>query len=395
VRIRELAAEGWRNLAPLALRPGDRLSVLYGDNGQGKTNVLEAAYYLAALRSFRTTHAEDLIGREAPSGRARLRADVVHRGLERRFEIELSAAGRVARLDGKLVRGTAAALGTVSVVLFVPEDLLLPRAAPAARRRFMDLAIFNVERGYYGEASAFQKVLRSRNALLRRGGPDPVLLDTYDDELARTGARVVMRRRALIAALGPRLAEHFRALHSEVPVALRYRSDPALEVAADELAVTAALREGLVARHALDERRRFTGFGPHTDDLEIVLGGVLARSHASQGQLRSLVLALKLAELTHIEASLGEPPVLLLDDVPSELDPDRRALLFRVIARLDCQTLISVTEREIVPGPISTGAATLPVGSDTPFAAASIDVPGTRPARRDFWVQAFRFMAQP
>src|SRR4051812_36443749 len=248
MRIRELAAEGWRNLAPLALTPGERLSVLYGDNGQGKTNVLEAAYYLAALRSFRTTHAEDLIRRDEPSGRARLRANIIHRGLERRFEVELSAAGRIARLDGKLVRGTSAALGTVSVVLFVPEDLLLPRAAPAARRRFLDLAIFNVERGYYAEASAFQKVLRSRNALLKRRDWDRTLLDAFDDELARTGARVVMRRRALTGALAPRLADHFRALHGELPVSLVYRSEATVEAAIDEDGVRAALARGLADR---------------------------------------------------------------------------------------------------------------------------------------------------
>ena len=214
--------------------PAERLSVLFGDNGQGKTNVLEAAYYLAALRSFRTTHADDLIQRGEPNGRARLRAEVLHRGLERRFEIQLGPGGRVAKLDGKLVRSTAAALGAVSVVLFVPEDLLLPRAAPAARRRFLDLAIFNVERGYYAEASAFQKVLRNRNALLKRRDWDRTLLDTFDDELARTGARVVMRRRALVAALAPRLADHFHALHGDLPVSLTYRSDATVEAAADE-----------------------------------------------------------------------------------------------------------------------------------------------------------------
>jgi DNA replication and repair protein RecF len=352
VRIRELWAEGWRNLEPLRLTPGEHLSVLFGDNGQGKTNVLEAVYYLAALRSFRTTHSEDLLRRAEQLGRARLRADVLHRGLDRRFEIELSAAGRLARLDGKLVRGTAAALGAVSVVLFVPEDLLLSRAAPSARRRFLDLAIFNVERGYYGEASAFQKVLKNRNALLRQGAAQATfatLLDTYDQELARTGARVVVRRRALVAALEPRFRGHFRALHGDSSVSLTYRSAPEVEAAGDEAAVLAALERGLAGRRGLDVRRRFTGFGPQTDDLEIGFSGTLARSVASQGQLRSLMLALKLAELTHVEACLGEPPVLLLDDVPSELDPSRRGLLFEVIAALDCQTLISVTEREIVP----------------------------------------------
>jgi DNA replication and repair protein RecF len=153
----------------------------------------------------------------------------------------------------------------------------------------------------------------------------------------------------MAAALGPRVAEHFRALHADLPVTLHYRSDPAIELAPDEEGVRAALSTGLADRRALDERRRFTGFGPQADDLEVGLSGSLARTHASQGQLRSLMLSLKLAELTEVSARLGDPPILLLDDVPSELDPSRRALLFEVITKLDCQTLISVTEREIVP----------------------------------------------
>jgi DNA replication and repair protein RecF len=350
MRIRELAADGWRNLAPLRLALGERLTVLSGDNGQGKTNVIEAAYYLAALRSFRTTHVEDLVQRGEAGGRARLRAEIDQVTLSRRLELEVAAGGRTVRLDGKLVRSTAAALGLLRVVLFVPEDLLLPRAAPAARRRFADLAIFNLERGYYAEASAFQKVLRNRNALLKRGTLDATLLDAFDEELARTGARVVMRRRALAAALAPRFAALFRELHGAIPVSLLYRSHPEVEAATDEAGVRAALGRGLADRRSLDERRRFTGFGPQTDDLEIGLGDALARAHASQGQLRSLMLALKLAELTEIGERLSDPPVLLLDDVPSELDAQRRGLLFEVVSRLDCQTLISVTERDLVPG---------------------------------------------
>jgi DNA replication and repair protein RecF len=350
LRLRELRAQGWRNLEPLVLAPSPRVTVLHGDNGQGKTNVIEAAYYLATLRSFRTSRADDLIqAGGAATGRAALGADVEHRGLERRVEVELGPAGRVVHLDGKVVRGATAIFGAVSVVLFVPEDLLLPRAAPAARRRFLDLAVFNVERRYYKEAGAFQKVLKSRNILLRRGRPDPLLLDTYDEELARAGARVVLRRRALVAELAPRARDLFRALHGDLPVDLRYRSDPAVEAAGQEEALREALLAGLRERRALDERRRFTGYGPQTDDIEIALGGRLAREHASQGQLRSLVLALKLAELTNVEARLGDVPVLLLDDVPSELDAGRRRFLFEIVGGLSCQTLISVTDRQVVP----------------------------------------------
>jgi DNA replication and repair protein RecF len=334
----------------LTLVPSPRVTVLWGDNGQGKTNVIEAVYYLATLRSFRTARIQDAIQvGEAAGGRAQLGARVEHLGLERSVEIELGAAGRTARIDGKAVRGAASVFGAVSVVLFVPEDLLLPRAAPAARRRFLDMAVFNVERGYYREAAAFQRVLKSRNLLLRRGRPDPVLLETYDDELSRTGARLVVRRRDLLAELGPRASALFRALHGPLEVAVSYRSDPTVAAAPDEAGVRAALRAGLEARRALDERRRFTTFGPQSDDVEIALEGRLAREHASQGQLRSLVLALKLAELTHVEARLGDTPILLLDDVPSELDATRRGFLFEMVGGLSCQTIISVTEPGVIP----------------------------------------------
>lgn len=348
--IRALSAVGWRNLAPLALPLGPRLTVLFGNNGQGKTNVIEAIYYLATLRSFRTSQAADLVAAElGPTGAARLGAAVESQGLERKLQVTIAAGGRKLTVDGKAVRGAAAIFGALSVVLFVPEDLLLLRAAPAMRRRFLDLAVFNVERAYYQEASAFQRVLKSRNTLLRQGRALGTLLETYDEELARFGARLVIRRRALVAALAPRLRTYFTALHGPLPVDMQYRSDPTVESAADEPAVAAALLVGLRDRHELDQRRRFTGFGPHTDDLAITLGDRLARAHASQGQIRSLVLALKMAELANTEARRGEAPVLLLDDVASELDPERRDHLFRLVGALACQTIISVSDRDLVP----------------------------------------------
>jgi DNA replication and repair protein RecF len=354
VRVRELRAELWRNLEPLVLRPGGSLTVLFGSNGQGKTNVIEAIYYLATLRSFRTSRARELVrSGEVGSARARLAATVERGGLDRKLEIEVREGLRSVKLDGKPTRVANAIFGALSVVLFVPEDLLLPRAAPALRRRFVDLAVFNVDRAFYREASAFQRVLRSRNALLRTGRMAPELLETYDEELGRTGARVVLRRRALVADLAPRVERLFKALHGELPVALRYRSDARVEAAGDEADLRLALVGGLVRTRALDERRRFTSFGPHTDDLEIFLAGRLAREHASQGQLRSLMLALKLAELENVEERRGDAPVLLLDDVPSELDPERRRFLFEIVGSLSCQTVISVADRAVIPPLVS------------------------------------------
>jgi DNA replication and repair protein RecF len=347
VIVRQLRAAGWRNLQPLALAPSPRVTVFFGQNGQGKTNLLEAAFYLSEFRSFRTKTAAELTQWGAPI--TRLAAEIETAGLQRRIDVELGPGRKLVRVDGKPIRRDSAALRGIGVVVFVPEDLLLPRAAPSARRSFLDRAAYNADRLFYGEAVAFQKVLKSRNALLRKGGARPALLETYDDELARTGARLVQRRRSLAAALAPRVRALFVALHAALDVTIAYRSDPAVESASGEAEVVQALRAGLGRTLAADLRRGFTGFGPHTDDLEINLDGRLVREHGSQGQVRSLVLALKLAELANLSDSLGEPPLLLLDDVASELDEVRRQRLFETIASTPGQTFISVTDRDLIP----------------------------------------------
>jgi DNA replication and repair protein RecF len=347
LRIRSLRANGWRNLAPLALAPGARASVFHGQNGQGKTNLLEAAYYLIEFRSFRTKTPAELVGWGAPV--AELAGEVEAAGLLHRIEVAVGPGRKLVRLDGKAVRRDTPALARLGVVVFVPEDLLLPRASPSARRSFLDRAAFNVDRLFYGEAVAFQKVLKNRNALLKRGGASPALLATYDEELGRTGARIVMRRRALTAALAPRVAQLFIAIHADMPVAIRYRSDPAVAEAKTEAEVRSAIEQGLARERALDSKRGFTGFGPHHDDLDIFLGERLVREHGSQGQVRSLVLALKLAELGNLEARLGEPPLLLLDDVASELDELRRERLLSALTELGGQTFVSVTDQQLLP----------------------------------------------
>jgi DNA replication and repair protein RecF len=367
-------------LAPLRLSFDSSvvLNVLLGDNGAGKTNVIEALYYLSVFRSFRTSRAADLVQRGW--GAAEIAVEAQTEDLTRSIDVRLALrtpgetasgdgltlSGAVSRarapaasrtvtrsinLDGKAVRGVAATFGLLSVVLFVPEDLLLVRAAPSARRRFVDMAVSAVEATYFAEAAAFQRILRTRNAVLRTGQSPalPGLLDTYDEQLAQAGARVVMRRRHLVQALAPGADRLFRQLHGDSPVGLAYVSDPTIMSAISEADVSRALLAGIARRRRIDERRQHTTFGPQTDDLEIHLGERPAREHASQGQLRSLVLALKLAELAYVEVRKGEAPVLLLDDVPSELDPLRRKALFDALAVLSCQTVVSVADPTIVP----------------------------------------------
>jgi DNA replication and repair protein RecF len=347
VTLRRLRALNWRNLEPAELTPGPRATVFFGQNGQGKTNLLEAAYYASELRSFRTKNRAEIIRWGAPS--ARVAAEAEAGGVSRRIDIELGANRKQVRVDGKVAGRVSPALRGLGAVVFLPEDLLLPRAPPAARRSFIDRAAYGVDRAFYGEAVAHQKVLRSRNAVLRRPSTDPSLLATYDDECARTGARLVMRRRALVDGLAPRVRSLFVGLHANLAAEIRYRSHPAIEAAGSEAEVQQALHAGLERTREVDMRRRFTGFGPHTDDLEITLAGRPVREHGSQGQLRSLVLALKLAELEHLEAALGEPPLLLLDDVASELDERRRHLLFEILTNLRGQSFLTVTDRGLIP----------------------------------------------
>jgi DNA replication and repair protein RecF len=348
--VRGLRAVGWRNLLPVELAPGPRATVFFGQNGQGKTNLLESAYYASELRSFRTKTRAEIIGWGAPA--ARVAAEVSAGGLERRIDIELSAHRKQVRIDGKSVQRQAPALRGIGSVVFLPEDLLLPRAPPAARRSFMDRAAYGANRLFFAEAVAYQKVLKNRNAVLRRPGgdrSDTALMATYDEQAARTGARLVMRRRAVVEALAPRVRDLFVALHADLAAEIRYCSHPSVQEAVSEAEVEAALAAGLQRTREVDLRRRFTGFGPHTDDLDITLAGRPVREHGSQGQLRSLVLALKLAELDHLQAVLGEPPLLLLDDVASELDEKRRRMLFEIITSLSGQTFITVTDRGLIP----------------------------------------------
>jgi DNA replication and repair protein RecF len=345
--LRELRVRGWRNIQAATLHPGPRATVLYGQNGQGKTNLVEAAHYLTTFRSFRTNRIEEVV--PWGSEKARVEGDVAVGGLERKIELQVARGRKTALLDGKAVTRAASRMQGVAAVLFVPEDLLLPKAAPSERRRFLDRAIFAADRTYSTDAAGYERVLRSRNSVLREASPRPALLDTYDEELARTGTRVVLRRRTLVADLAPRVAALFASIHSDLGARIRYRGHASVEPARSAEEVQAALLAGLRARRELDQRRGFSGFGPHTDDLELELGGHPAGDHGSQGQLRSLVLALKLAELAHLEERQREAPLLLLDDVASELDEVRRGKLFETIAHLPGQTLITVTDRHLLP----------------------------------------------
>jgi DNA replication and repair protein RecF len=354
VRILALRVHGVRNLEPLVLEPAPRFNVFHGDNGQGKTNLLETIYVVAALRSFRTTKLSDVIQFGADS--AHISARVERGGLERVCEVVVEPHARRVRVDGKTVRPLSRFFGEVNAVMFAPEDLQLPRGAPAERRRFLDRAVFHRRGAFLALAQDHDKVLRSRNAILRDVASGKLSargidaqLDVYDEQLARLSAEMVGARLAYLDELRPRFVAAFESIaRTGVAADLTYVGAPEILEAADAERA-GVIHRLLAASRARDLARGATSVGPHRDDVTFAFGGRDGGSFASQGQLRALVLAWKTAELDLLTEVHGEPPILLLDDVSSELDPQRNRYLFDFLSERRSQCFITTThERHVL-----------------------------------------------
>ncbi len=336
MRIHALEAKQFRNLESALIEPHPRFNVLSGDNGQGKTNVLEAIYLLGTLRSFRAGKTEEMV--RFGAAQAQVRARVEKLETQRLLEVTLAPGHKHARVDGKGARASDY-FGGFNVVLFAPEDLRLPKGPPAGRRRFLDRAVWNAHPAYLGEVQTYEKVLRSRNAVLREGGPE-AMLEVYDEQLERAAVPIVTRRRGLIDELGPRVQAAFeRVTQTGLRLSIAYETE--LDIGD----IQHSMREKLRGDRRKDLARGVTSSGPHLDDLDLVLDGKPARLYASQGQLRAIVLALKIAEIEFLREKLGDSPVLLLDDVSSELDPKRNAQLFDFLKSVPCQAFITTTHR--------------------------------------------------
>lgn len=345
MRLLALRLRDFRNIAAADLEPGPRATVIVGPNGQGKTNLLEAVYFLATLKPLRSARLAELprFGAKACSVEGAFELGPVRRVIGVRVEEGV----RQAFVDGKKVRELDEYFGGVAVVAFTPDDLAVVKGGPEVRRRFLDRAVFNRFPAFLGESRTYARALRSRNRLLREGAPAEVI-EAFDPPLARAGARIVVRRRRLLEELAPRFEEALgRLSRGQLTGALRL-APALLEGAATEAEVEARLLEALAGRLARDRERGHTSVGPHADRLSIQLQGRPARTYASQGQQRALVLALKIAEIENLRENLGFTPLLLLDDVSSELDRERNAQLMAYLASLEGQVLLSTTDPTLV-----------------------------------------------
>lgn len=347
MHLSRLELRGFRSYPRLALDFRPRTNILFGPNGEGKTNVLEAIFFLATARSHRGARDAELLG--WGSDRFEIAAHVVRLPTQVRLEIAWSPDGRKQlRVGGKPEPKLSNLIGRLNAVMFAPEDLSLLKGPPAVRRRFLDMELSQLSRTYFHHLQEYQRALAQRNALLRNESPSPslrALLEVYDQPLIEHGSQVAARRSAAVLELSPRArAYHGTFSDGRESLGLRYVStlDAASEVSTDPSALAEAFARRLTETRRDEEYRRTTLVGPHRDDLEVQIDGRDARVFGSQGQQRSAVLALKLAELEHLREVVGEEPVLLLDDVTSELDSRRRRFLLEAVAR-NAQTFITTT----------------------------------------------------
>lgn len=348
MRLLGLSLQDFRNLASVELVPSEHATIAVGQNGQGKTNLLEAVYFLATLKPLRASKLSELVRFGQPA--ARVTGRFALKGAEREISVEIAEGTRTAFVDGKKAASLDEYFGGVAVVAFTPDDLEVIKGGPERRRWFLDRAVFNRFPAFLKESRDYSRALKSRNRLLKEGA-DLTYLAAYDEALAKSGARVWTRRRALLAELTPRAEATFAAI-GRTPDPVRYRYSPNhLELdfpAASEESLAEALRAALDARRARDAERGFTSVGPHADDLSVALGGRSARLYASQGQQRALVLGWKIAEIENLQQALGFLPLLLLDDVSSELDPERNAYLMGYLAQSGAQVFLTTTDASLV-----------------------------------------------
>jgi DNA replication and repair protein RecF len=350
VRLLALHVQDFRNLGQVSLAPSPHATIAVGQNGQGKTNLLEGLYFLATLKPLRAGRLSELV-RWGASG-ARVTGRFLLKGAEREISVEVAGGVRQAFVDGKKAASLEEYFGGVSVVAFTPDDLEVVKGGPDARRSFLDRAVFNRFPAFLRESREYARALKNRNRLLRGGPVEPAYLEAYDETLAKAGARVYARRRALMEELAPRAQATFASI-GRTPEPATYGYHPAhlgnVDFAtADEAALAVALREALTVRSRRDLDRGFTSVGPHADDVAVTLGGRSARAYASQGQQRALVLGWKIAEIENLEAAMGFLPLLLLDDVSSELDPERNAYLMNYLAASGAQTFLTTTDASLV-----------------------------------------------
>ncbi len=320
--IKSIELKDFRNYKSLNVSFNRNVNIFTGNNAQGKTNLLEGIYLNAMAKSFKTSRDKELVrfGKEF----CKIKTAAFFNDDEHVTEIVVNREGKKGvKLDGVKIKKTSELLERIFIIIFSPEDLKIVKDEPEKRRKFIDRELCQIKPGYYSDLNNYKRVLKQRNIYLKEMQIETSILDIWDCELARYGARVISRRKEFIEKIN----DISREIHSKISggrevLGLRYESNAYCPGNIEEY-----FYDLLVSSREDDIRNRNTGKGPHKDDLRISADEIDLRKFGSQGQQRTAALALKLSEIKLIEEEMGEKPILLLDDVLSELDNDRQTYL--------------------------------------------------------------------
>ena len=332
--IKSLDLKDFRNYGELHLEFDSGINVFFGDNAQGKTNILEALYVCATSRSHRGSRDREMI--RFGCGEAHLRMEILKRDIPGRIDMHFHPGrSRGIAIGGVPIRRASELFGVIHVVCFSPEDLGIVKEGPAERRHFLNMELCQLDRGYVNDLLTYNKVLQQRNQLLKDLYFRPDLedtLDIWDDQLVRTGRAIIAKRRLFVKDLNGII----RDIHKELTggrgeLLLTYEPDTEEEEFLDEL----------IRNRETDKKMKTTMTGPHRDDVGFLVNDINIRKYGSQGQQRTSALSLKLSEIELVRKKAGENPVLLLDDVLSELDSGRQENLLQVLSGI--QTFITCT----------------------------------------------------
>lgn len=366
MKVTSVELTAFRNYETLKVDLTSGINVFFGLNAQGKTNILEAVYLCACARSHRTSRDADMIknGHDEYDVRITFMNSSTHEeSLEIRYldidpkDPRRNRPQRLVYHNGMRLEKISELMGLFHAVIFAPEDLMLIKEGPATRRRYLDLLLSQVRPTYFQELQLFNRLLLQRNRLLKefrgrlfsRPGkellPDELLqLETWDISLSASMSRLIRRRQEYVARISRIAGNAHQSISSgKESLSVRYRTITGIKPEMSDQEIHSVIQERLKANLYDDVEKGVTGIGPHRDDLEINLDGESLKPYASQGQQRSAVLSLKLAELEIIREDTDELPVLLLDDVMSELDVIRRHSLLEGIEQ--AQVLLTCTDR--------------------------------------------------
>lgn len=361
MQVRTLHVHAFRNHADSHLGFGSGITLLLGDNGQGKTNVLEAISYLSLSKSFYAASDSQVVmlGERVLNIRAAI-ADDAGRISDVRITVDAPSGEKIVLVNGSGLERQSALVGMFPAVILSPEQGGIVAGGPAERRKFLDLVLCQTSRSYLADILEYRRVLRQRNKLLLdarlRGTAPGGELRPWTDELVRLGSRLIHKRGSFVDGLQSAFAATYAMLAgADVQAGVRYIASTEIEPLQPAEAIAERLQRSLDDRAAEERRRGVTLVGPHRDDLSFTINALEAGRYASQGEQKTLLIALKLAEYDFVTARCGETPILLLDDVFAELDRHRAA---RVMERLNRggQCIITATDESLIGGGMQQGS---------------------------------------